>query len=107
LSNPKARRQWAAQLNPCIHGFEVGVNCAATAAFIAHAGKISAQGVMSLPQRRLLWPCRSSSPQRWLARETAQQPVFLFRPKSANVFEISAVIVFFSIIPLLINLGKQ
>jgi hypothetical protein len=32
------------RLNPCIQGFEVGVNCAAATAIMALAGKTSAQG---------------------------------------------------------------
>ena len=43
---------------------------------------------MSLPQRRLFWPCRSSSPQRWLAHEIGQQPVLPCRRKSANMLEM-------------------
>jgi hypothetical protein len=32
------------RLNPCIQGFEVGVNCAAAAVIMALAGKTSTQG---------------------------------------------------------------
>jgi hypothetical protein len=34
---------------------------------------------------RAFWLRRSSSNRRWLAHEIVQQPVMLFRPKSANV----------------------
>ena len=37
-------------LNPCIQRIEVGVNCPATAAIMALAGKFAVQGIMSLPQ---------------------------------------------------------
>jgi hypothetical protein len=69
------------QLNPCIQGFEVGVNCAAAAAIMALAGKISAQGHYVAAVARAFWPRRSSSNRRWLAHEIVQQPV---RPFGQN-----------------------
>jgi hypothetical protein len=57
------------------------VNYAATAAIIALAGNVAAA-------TRAFWPRRSSSNRRWLAHEIVQQPVKLFRPKSANVLEM-------------------
>jgi hypothetical protein len=76
------------RLNPCIQGFEVGVNCAAAAVIMALAGKTSAQGHYVAAVARAFWPRRSSSNRRWLAHEIVQQPVMLFRPKSANVLEM-------------------
>jgi hypothetical protein len=76
------------QLNPCIQGFEVGVNCAAAAAIMALAGKISAQGHYVAAVARAFWPRRSSSNRGWLAHEIVQQPVKLFLPKSEKVLEL-------------------
>jgi hypothetical protein len=75
------------RLNPCIQGFEVGVNCAAAAAIMALAGKTSAQGHYVAAVVRAFWPRRSSSNRRWLAHEIVQQPVELFRPRSSKVLE--------------------
>jgi hypothetical protein len=75
-------------LNPCIQGFEVGVNCAAAIAIMALAGKTSAQGHHGAAAARAFWPHRSRSNRRWLACEIVQQPVNLFRPKSANMLEM-------------------
>jgi hypothetical protein len=76
------------RLNPCIQGFEVGVNCAAAAAIMALAGKTSAQGHHVAVVARAFWPRRSSSNRRCLGHEIVQQPVRLFRPKSTNVLEV-------------------
>jgi len=50
--------------------------------------EMSDKGIMSLPEHGHFWPRRSSSNRRWLAHEIVQQPVNLFRPKSANVLEM-------------------
>jgi hypothetical protein len=76
------------RLNPCIQGFEVGVNCAAAAAIMALAGKISAQGHYVAAVARAFWPRRSSSNRRWLAHEIVQQPVNPLLKKSPNVLEM-------------------
>jgi hypothetical protein len=54
---------------------------------MALAGKTSAQVHHVAAAARAFWPRRSSS-RRWLAHEIVQQPVNLFRPKSANVLEV-------------------
>jgi hypothetical protein len=64
------------------------VNCTAAAVIMALAGKTSAQGHYVAAVARAFWPRRSSSNRRWLAHEIVQQPVMLFRPKSANVLEM-------------------
>jgi hypothetical protein len=64
------------------------VNCAAAAVIMALAGKTSAQGHHVADVARAFWLRRSSSNRRWLAHEIVQQPVKLFRPKSANVLEM-------------------
>ena len=73
------------RLTPCIQGFEVGVNCAAAAAGMALPAETSAQGHHVAAVARAFWSRRSSSNRRWLAHEIGQQPVDLFRPKSAKV----------------------
>jgi hypothetical protein len=55
---------------------------------MALAGKTSAQRYYIAAAARAFWPRRSSSNRRWLAHEIGQQPVKLFRPKSANVLEM-------------------
>jgi hypothetical protein len=64
------------------------VNCAAAAAIMALAGKISAQGHYVAAVARAFWPRRSSSNRGWLAHEIVQQPVKLFLPKSEKVLEL-------------------
>jgi len=49
------------RLNPCIQGFEVGVNCAAAAVIMALAGKTSVQGHYVAAVARAFWPRRSTS----------------------------------------------
>jgi hypothetical protein len=71
---------------------EVGVNCAAGAAIMALAGKISAHGHYVAAVPRAFWPRQSSSNRRWLAYEIGQQPVMLFRPKSSKVLETLGII---------------
>jgi hypothetical protein len=63
------------------------VNCAAAAVIMSLAGKTSAQGHHVAAVARAFWPRRSSN-RRWLVHEIVQQPVMLFRPKSANVLEM-------------------
>jgi len=41
-TRPEQQSRAPSRLNPCIHGFEVGVNYAATAVIMALAGKTSA-----------------------------------------------------------------
>ena len=68
-------------------GLEVGLNCAAAVAILAPVGKTSTQGHHVAAVARAFWPRRSSN-RRWLVHEIVQQPVMLFRPKSANVLEM-------------------
>jgi hypothetical protein len=63
------------------------VNCAAGAAILALAGRISAHGHYVAAVARAFWPRRSSSNRRWLAYEIGQQPVKLFQQKPGNVLE--------------------
>ena len=55
---------------------------------MAPTGRTSEQGHDVAAAARAFWPRRSSSNRRWLAHEIGQQPVMLFRPKSANVLEM-------------------
>ena len=55
---------------------------------MALAGRTSAQGHHVAAVARAFWLRRSSSNRRWLAHEIVQQPVKLFRPKSAKVLEM-------------------
>jgi hypothetical protein len=67
------------------------VNCAAAAAIMALAGKTSAQGHHVAAVARAFWPRRSTSKRRSLVCEIGQQPVNMFRKKSAEVLEISGI----------------
>jgi hypothetical protein len=51
------------------------VNCAAGAAIMALAGKISAHGHYVAAVPRAFWPRQSSSNRRWLAYEIGQQAI--------------------------------
>jgi hypothetical protein len=52
----------------------------------------SEQGHDVAAAARAFWPRRSSSNRRWLAHEIGQQPVMLFRPKSARVLQMPDLI---------------
>jgi hypothetical protein len=75
-----------------VQGFEVGVNCAAAVVIMAPTGRTSEQGHDVAAAARAFWPRRSSSNRRWLAHEIGQQPVMLFRPKSARVLQMPDLI---------------
>jgi hypothetical protein len=59
---------------------------------MAPTGRTSEQGHDVAAAARAFWPRRSSSNRRWLAHEIGQQPVMLFRPKSARVLQMPDLI---------------
>jgi hypothetical protein len=74
----------AIPFNSCIQGFEVGANCVAAVVIMATTGGTSAQWHHVAAVARVFWS-RWSSIRHWLAHEIVQQPVKLFRSKSAKV----------------------